>query len=136
MTGARAAFAAAAATLVGTPFRLHGRDQRRGLDCVGVVTASLAMIGRPFDEPMHYGLRQSDFSSLLPLLHRAGFRPVAQGEEAGDVLACTPGPAQLHLVICRGPDGFIHAHAGLRRVVATPGPLPWPTVSAWRLAKN
>lgn len=135
MTGARAAFAAAAATLVGTPFRLHGRDPLRGLDCVGVVTASLALIGRPVAEAMHYSLRQTDFAPLLPLLERAGFSPTDRGRAPGDVIACVPGPAQLHLVVCVA-GGFVHAHAGLRRVVITPGPLPWRTVSTWRLADD
>ena len=37
-----AALAAAAESLVGTRFRLHGRDPDTGLDCVGLLAASLA----------------------------------------------------------------------------------------------
>lgn len=38
---------------------------------------------------------------------------------------------QLHLMIGTR-DGIVHAHAGLGRVVLTPGPSPWPLLGAWR----
>jgi hypothetical protein len=38
---------------------------------------------------------------------------------------------QLHLGV-RTADGFVHAHAGLRRVVETPGMPEWPLVGAYR----
>ena len=52
----------------------------------------------------------------------------------GDLILARPGPAQHHLLVASGPDRFIHAHAGLRRVVAMPGPLPWPVLHRWRFA--
>ena len=42
-----------------------------------------------------------------------------------------PGPLQLHLMIGTGA-GFVHAHAGLGRVVETPGLSPWPVLGWWR----
>ncbi len=33
--------AAAALNLIGTPFRLHGRDPATGLDCVGLVAEAM-----------------------------------------------------------------------------------------------
>jgi hypothetical protein len=38
------------------------------------------------------------------------------------------------LLLTAPPHGFVHAHAGLRRVVTTPAPLPWPIECHWRLA--
>jgi hypothetical protein len=29
-------------------------------------------------------------------------------------------------------NGWVHAHAGLRRVVHMPGPSPWPIIALWR----
>jgi hypothetical protein len=31
------------------------------------------------------------------------------------------------------PGGFVHADAGLRRVVERLGAVPWPVVGCWRL---
>lgn len=40
-------------------------------------------------------------------------------------------PRQSHFIIYTD-GGFVHAHAGLRRVVLAPGPPPWPLRSRWR----
>lgn len=50
----------------------------------------------------------------------------------GDVLLVRPGPAQVHLLVCARDGRFVHAHAGLRRVVAMPGPHGWPVLRHWR----
>lgn len=39
--------------------------------------------------------------------------------------------AQLHLAV-RTKQGFVHAHAGIRRVVETPGEPQWPLLGAYR----
>jgi cell wall-associated NlpC family hydrolase len=44
--------ATAAETLVGSRFRLHGRDPETGLDCVGVVAAAMAAIGQSPPSPL------------------------------------------------------------------------------------
>jgi lipoprotein Spr len=49
----------------------------------------------------------------------------------GDLALVRPGPLQLHLMILV-PGGFVHAHAGLRRVVEMPGASPWPVMGWWR----
>lgn len=132
MTGS--ALAAAAATLVGAPFRLHGRDPARGLDCVGVVAAAFARCGLAPEEPRGYALRNSSIDALLDLAAGAGLAESTGPIEAGDIVLVRPGPAQHHLLVALGPDRFVHAHAGLRRVVEQPGPLPWPIARRWRLA--
>ncbi len=119
---------------MGARFRLHGRDPRTGLDCVGLVEAALKAIGREVEALHGYGLRNSDIRGALAAAPLAGLREVEGKPQAGDVLLVRSGPAQHHLLITAASDRFVHAHAGLRRVVATPGPLPWPILRHWRLA--
>lgn len=131
MTGAELADAAEA--LVGARFRLHGRVPATGLDCVGVVAAALAARGGPVHAPRGYGLRNRSLAPLLGLAGANGFAPTAAPMAAGDLVLVRPGPGQHHLLIATGPDRYVHAHAGLRRVVTQPGPLPWPIERRWRL---
>lgn len=131
MTGA--ALARAAEALVGAPFRLHGRDAATGLDCLGVVTAALAASGRDPGSLPAYGLRNRSIDRWIALAERAGFRPSAAPALAGDVVMVRPGPGQHHLLVALEGNLFVHAHAGLRRVVVQPGPLPWSIDRRWRL---
>jgi cell wall-associated NlpC family hydrolase len=126
--------ACAAAALVGVPYRLHGRDPCTGLDCVGVAAAALDACGRLKRAPAGYSMRNRTIAPLLALAPDNGL-VVAEGPVAeGDILLVRPGPGQHHLLIAVAEDRFVHAHAGLRRVVAQPGPLPWPIEGRWRLS--
>lgn len=132
MSGRRQAFAAAAESLVGTPFRFRGRDPRAGLDCVGLVIAAL---GKPAAIPP-YTMRQSDFTAQVGAAAEAGFEACEGPLEVGDLLLLRPGPAQVHLAVVGHAGSLIHAHAGLGRVVVTPPPCPWPIERRWRLRDN
>ncbi len=124
----------AAESFVGASFRLHGRDPIIGLDCVGLALLAMAEIGRAVRLPASYQLRNLEPERFLQLPAAAGFVEAPDFElEDGDVLIFAPGPAQLHLAIVAVGGGVIHAHAGLRRVVRTPLPLPWPIIGHWRL---
>ena len=133
------AFAEAALALVGVPFRLHGRD-RNGVDCVGLVALALTAIGRRPDVPVGYRLRALSVDPLLEFAERNGFVSPSGPEWAGDLLLVHPCPIQAHLVIASGQGGFVHAHAGLRRVVHEPRrtcvPWPWPAAVRWRLTES
>lgn len=121
--------AQAALELVGVPFRLHGRDPRHGLDCVGVLAASLRNSAA---FPNRYCLRGGDDGAIAAIATAAGLHPADGKIEAGDVLLLLPGVCQRHIAIASGADMIVHAHAGLRRVVH--GPLPrWPITGRWRL---
>lgn len=121
----RAAVVARARGLVGTRFRLHGRD-RDGLDCVGLVAAAHGVT----DVPTGYRLRSGDAGALAMVAERAGLVPATE-RAPGDLVLVRAGPGQLHLAIDTG-DGLIHADAGLRRVVERPDPAPWPEIGRWR----
>ena len=124
-----AAFATAAQSLLGVRYRLHGRDAERGLDCVGLVAAALERAGYPAHAPHGYTMRQADCTPLLGFAARNGFDAVA---DAGDLVLIMANLIQPHLLV-RVPGGFVHAHAGLRRVVLLPGASPWPIAHQWRL---
>ena len=127
------ALALAAESYVGASFRLHGRDPITGFDCLGLVLVALAEIGRPVRVPLRYALRTLDLERFERLPAAAGLVEVESPLEPGDVLLLEAGPAQLHLAIVGRDGGVVHAHAGLRRVVHTPFPLPWAVVRQWRL---
>ena len=128
MSGATRIVAAARA-MVGVPFRLHGRSEA-GVDCVGRAVLALGGAGQDGIGPVAYGWRSGDIGLAERWLGAAGLVRVDQGVP-GDLALVRPGPLQLHLMILV-PGGFVHAHAGLRRVVEMPGASPWPVMGWWR----
>ena len=134
MTDPGEALADAALGLIGCRFRLHGRDPATGLDCVGVVSAALAMIGVRAIVPSGYGLRNSEVQHWLPLAQRAGLVAVSGPVRPGDILLIALDYAQHHLAVAAGTQRVIHAHAGLRRVVLQPLDPAWQVCAIWRLA--
>ena len=123
----------AAESLVGTAFRLHGRDPAFGIDCVGVLTRSLQICGLPVPTGIRYGLRNATIDRPVAQFCAAGFASVAADHpRSGDVLLAIVGPAQFHVLMMGTGSHFIHAHAGMRRVVAMSAPLGWPIAGQWR----
>lgn len=104
---------------------MHGRGAD-GLDCVGLVALALRAGGYLGEVPSGYSLRGGAWGSLDRVLVR-----VAEAEP-GDVLLMAVGPGQIHLGISTA-GGFVHADAGLRRVVERPGMPPWPLIGVWRM---
>ena len=115
-----------ARALVGVPFRLHGRDQATGLDCVGVA----ALVFGVGDVPRGYSVRTADRDGVAALIDAAGLSRTRREAQAGDLVLAKSGPAQCHLVVMTDA-GFVHADAGIGRVVETPGAVPWPIVAIW-----
>ena len=126
--------AAAAATLIGVPFRLHGRDPATGLDCVGLVAEAMRRTGSVPAVPAGYRLRAMTVHAMLPFAEANGFEPISLAELGpSDVILAMVNPVQPHLLVCT-EGGFIHAHSGLGRVTFMPGGLPWAVAGAWRLS--
>jgi cell wall-associated NlpC family hydrolase len=128
------AFARAAERLIGTPFRLHGRDPASGLDCIGLVAASLAAMGRTPMPPQGYSLRNLSIQRWLGHAMRSGLEPADGPVQRGDVLLVQPSAVQHHLLIASDPAHVVHAHAGLRRVVRQPLAHCAIISAHWRLA--
>ena len=128
--------AAAAEALVGTRFRLHGRDPETGLDCIGVLAAALAALERPAPLPCGYRLRTHRLPPLRALAGACGFSEAGRPILPGDVLLVRTAPCQFHLVIAAARGRFVHAHAGLKRVVMLDRLPDWPIAGHWRLTET
>lgn len=128
--------ALAASQFVGIKFRLNGRDPGTGLDCVGLVFASLKAIGRNPSLPRGYSLRNSRIDHWLGCASSSGFERVADETAPGDVMLIAPAPGQHHLCITENAGTIIHAHAGLRRVVRQPWHADTDEIMRWRLASS
>ena len=127
------ALAAAAQSLIGCRFRLHGRDPDTGLDCLGVLVSALRKIGRDPAIPVDYALRVRGYPRELARARDYGFEVAEGAPQAGDVLLYRVGPCQLHFAIWVAADQLVHAHAGLGKVVLT-GVFPdWQPCGHWRL---
>ncbi len=136
MIAANGSLVDAAQTLIGCPFRLHGRDPATGLDCVGLVCAALAGCGVHPVTPLGYGLRNTGIDQWLPLAPLSGLVPASGPVGEGNVLLIALAHCQHHLVICADTDSVIHAHAGLRRVVRQPRDPAWQIRARWRFAPH
>lgn len=121
-------YAERARALVGTRFRLQGRSEL-GLDCVGVAIATYGLRGESIRRD--YRIRDDHAAEVRDTLG-SYFRRVAAGEiRPGDLMLMRVALDQLHLAV-RTAAGFVHAHAGLRRVVETPGLPQWPLLGVYR----
>ena len=127
-----AKIAAAARELIGTPYRLHGRLPETGLDCVGLVACALKRAGVRAILPRGYGLRTSDPQAWIDRCRLDEIEMVEPPARCGDVILVRPGPGHVHLMICDEGPAFIHAHAGLRKVLRTSAPLLWRIEKVWR----
>ncbi len=124
------AIAARAMTQIGTTFRLHGRTPDVALDCVGLVAFAIDA-GEVIRD---YSLKGTKIDFILSYMDSIGLNPLAQSTSIcdGDIAIVTCSPQQFHLMI-RAANGWVHSHAGLRKVVHTPGASPWPIVAVRRM---
>ncbi len=119
---------ARAEALIGTPFRLHGRDPHHGLDCIGLVLAAMDL--NESHVPNGYRLRGGNIAELYRVAAGLGLHRIERNCP-GDIVLVRPSPIQLHLMVAT-EQGYIHAHAGLGRVVRMPGASPWPIRAVFR----
>lgn len=124
------AIAERAMAQIGTNFRLHGRTPRVALDCVGLVAYAIDAGEVVRDYSLKGVKLESIFSYMdnIGLLSLSGSARICEGDVA--IVACSP--QQFHLMV-RAADGWVHSHAGLRKVVHTPGASPWPIVAVRRM---
>ncbi len=124
------AIAARALAQIGTPFRLHGRTPGVALDCVGLVAHAVGAR----DVLSSYSLKGVKLEFILSYMDIVGLPPTILSTRFldGDIAIVACSPRQFHLMI-RADDGWVHSHAGLRKVVHTPGASPWPIVAIRRM---
>ena len=67
------------------------------------------------------------------IAEQVGLLPADGLPVAGDILLLKVGPEQLHFVLCAGAASFVHAHAGLRRVVISPAVPDGEIIGHWRM---
>ena len=106
----------------------QGRSASAGL--VGLIAVAF---GR-HDVPRDYDLRTADEARWMAELD-ARLTRMSGPLQPGQVLLMQAGPAQLHLGLWTG-HSLIHAHAGLRQIVETPGPPAWPILGQWQSAQE
>lgn len=128
-----ARFACEVQTLVGAPFRLFGRDPETGVDCIGLVLCALANVGIELKLPHSYRLRNADISPFVAFADRLGLERAQGRPIGGDIQLVEIGPTQFHVVALNPLRQFVHAHAGLRRVVCQSAVPQWPTRAHWRI---
>jgi cell wall-associated NlpC family hydrolase len=122
-------YAARARAFVGTRFRPQGRCKETGVDCVGLVLGVFRIA--PDLARRDYRLR-GDHRAQIERGLAPWFRRLSHGNyRRGDVLLMAVAADQLHLAISTDM-GFVHADAGLGRVVETPGRPKWPLVGVYR----
>jgi lipoprotein Spr len=121
-------FGERARAFVGTRFRPQGRDPSLGLDCVGLL---LCTFGIPIESVRRNYLLRGDHRAEIERELTANFRRVRSAKRTGDLMLLSIASDQLHFGI-RTDRGFVHAHAGLGRVVETPGEPPWRVLAIYR----
>ena len=100
---------------------------------MGLAGLCLSAVDKDAAVPTDYRLRGQHSARVCAYFDERHFSRVSDGSVvAGDILLLEPGVRQIHLAIVTHA-GAVHAHMGLGRVVATPLPLPWPTIAQWRL---
>lgn len=120
---------------VGTPVHHLGRLRGVGVDCVGVLLAAAAAIGRALPDPGYYG--QAPAAQPLLACTSAVLRPIALDEAGpGDViLFWLEDPRQPKHLGIRTENGIIHAWTQVGRVVEHGLSHGWERRmhSAWRI---
>lgn len=117
---------------IGTPFRPQGRMPGLGLDCIGVAEVAARAAGIRVRAPADYALSGDPCDRIERFIAALGLEAVVPASAApGDLILMATGETQKHLAVLT-PQGFVHAHLALRRVVETPGQSPWPVIAAWR----
>jgi hypothetical protein len=121
-------YAERARALVGIRFRPQGRGAD-GMDCVGLILSAYAISSAAARR--NYRLA-GDHRAELELGLAQSFRRVSSRSlKPGDVMLLALARERFHLVV-RTAAGFVHAHAGIGRVVETPGLPDWPLIGVYR----
>jgi hypothetical protein len=128
----RDTIANAALALIGTPFHDHGRHPPHGVDCIGVIEQCLNQAGFEIIAPSDYRRQGDHAKRIVAFFADERFGKACDGPQTGDIAVAQITSRQFHFMI-RVPQGWVHAHAGLGKVVQTPDPIDWPLLGIWRV---
>lgn len=115
-------FAVAAEALVGSRWRRHGRDPRRGIDCGGLLRCALRAIGVEIADSTTHDAGFPPPELLWRLCRAGGDEQHADDCGEGRVGLCswdTGGPAH-HLVVMLDRRRIVHVDAQHRRTLVIP----------------
>lgn len=129
------ALARSAASFLGVKFVLNGRDRTTGLDCVGLIAASMEQAGFSCWVPQGYRLRNSRAGHWFRFAQASGFDDANGKAMPGDIFLQSLGAGQHHLLLAYQEADFIHAHAGLKRVVRQRIDCSKNVIAHWRLLR-
>ena len=119
---------ARAIALIGTRFRPQGRSEG-ALDCLGLMIEVYAI---PGDQVRRDYRLRGDHGGEIASGLKPYFRTVAAGAaRAGDAVLFRIADDQFHFAV-KTERGFIHAHAGIGKVVEHPGVPDWPLAGTYR----
>lgn len=118
-----------ARALTGVPFRPQGREPATGVDCIGLALYAYRI--EALHIPRTYRLRGNHREKVEEALAKYFRKTGSRSSKAGDLMLVEVKPDQLHLAIACG-SSFVHADAGVRKVVERPGEPPWPVVARFR----
>ena len=130
---------AAVRACIGTRFRSQGRTPGLGLDCVGVALVAARAAGMSAPVVPLYQLGGDNEAAVDALIEMAGMVRAAE-PRAGDLWLFAPAPRQRHFAVqvtetasrSSDPWRFVHAHAGIGRVVEAPADPAWVQLAIFR----
>lgn len=118
---AREQFLAAVKSCIGTPVVHRGRAIGQALDCVGVISASMAACGIEMADRRDYGRIPSADQLAAGLEHADFVRVAVEDRRPGDVLQVFAGAEARHAVVLVGDgDAIVHAYGKGNRVAQAP----------------
>lgn len=125
----------AARTFIDVPFKHQGRNPEFGIDCIGLVKLSLALLGVVTPDRRNY---PRDPDGTLNDAMRSVFGPEAFGLRADDAVSIRyKGQARHVAIVGENRNGLtlIHTDARIGRVVEQPLDDRWRKriVASWRL---
>lgn len=119
-------FARVAYTFLGVPFVPNGRNPNVGLDCVGLISAALTVMGIEHKDVPYALVPHADLYAALTDCLSSVFYKVEGATEAdwrvGDVFTIRQPEMRNHVGIYLGKDRVLHANLRrpMNKVVVTP----------------
>lgn len=100
--------------LLGVPFKHQGRNEKCGVDCVGIAVIIAKKLGLKIEDNTSYGVWPNNYQ-LINEIKKAGLKKV-ENPKPGDILIFKIKKYPQHLAIMTD-KGILHAHQAVGKVV-------------------